>query len=98
MTTLKNYEVKHLVAFDIFQLFYKGRLLIVFHHDKKEVIPSIQNEQLFQKLYNNEASGKYLDELTAKIREYYSKRAELDILAAVIEDLFYRGPDGSQKA
>ena len=96
--TLKNYEVKHLSAFDIFQLFYKGKLLIVFHYSKGEVLPSIQNEQLFHKLYSQEDAGKYLDSLTAKIREYYAKRAELDVLGAVIEDLFYRGPDGSQKA
>ena len=97
MTTLKNYEVKHLAAFDIFQLFFKDKLLIVFHYNKGEVVPSIQNEQLFNKLYKQEESGKYLDQLTAKIREYYSKRAELDTLASVIEDLFYRGQDGSQK-
>lgn len=95
---LKDFRLEYNRPLNRFFLYHDKRLFISFKLDaENKLFVSPQYEKQLAKLYKEPENQKYFDDLTKKIKEFYTKQAKLATFAATIEELFYIDKNGALK-
>ena len=95
---LKDFYLEYNRPLNRFFLIHERRLFISYKlDDAGKLFVSVQHEKELAKLYKTPEGQQYFDNITRKIKEFYTKQAKLATLAKSIEELFYIDKNGALK-
>ena len=95
---LKDFYLEYNRPLNRFFLIHERKLFISFKLDEEgKLFVSAQHEKELAKLYKTPEGCEYFDNMTRKIKDFYTKQAKLAALAKSIEELFYIDKNGALK-